>query len=165
VNAKTGVLQWKTATGVVVHASAAITNNTVYIGSWDSYLYALDAETGQEKWKFKAGEDPIIHNQQGFESSPAVADRIVYVGCRDGHLYAIDAATGRKKWDYPTNRSPAISLLRRVQRQAPRRRCEERCAGVGIPDRSVEILTPREPPRCAIAALQYAALQYNAPQS
>ena len=26
-----------------------LSNNTVYIGSWDSYLYAIDAETGQEK--------------------------------------------------------------------------------------------------------------------
>jgi eukaryotic-like serine/threonine-protein kinase len=104
VDAKTGILQWKFATGDIVHASPAVANNTVYIGSWDSYLYALDADTGQEKWRFKTGEDAFIHNQQGFQSSPAVADGMVYVGCRDGHLYAVDALTGRKKWDYPTNK-------------------------------------------------------------
>ncbi len=67
-------------------------NNVVYIGSWDSYLYAIDAESGQEKWSFKAGEDPAIHNQVGFQSSPAVVDGTVYVGCRDAHVYALDAA-------------------------------------------------------------------------
>jgi outer membrane protein assembly factor BamB len=61
----------------------------------------------------KTGEDTLIHNQQGFQSSPAFADGVVYVGCRDGHVYAIDAATGRKRWDYPTskawvNSTPAV---------------------------------------------------------
>jgi outer membrane protein assembly factor BamB len=75
------------------------------VGSWDSYLYALDAETGREKWRFKSGEDPIYHNQVGFQSSPAVSDGTVYVGCRDGHVYAIDADTGKKNWDYSTSQS------------------------------------------------------------
>jgi len=88
-----------------VHASPAVYNNTVYVGSWDSYLYAIDAETGQEKWSLKTGEDATIHNQVGFQSSPAVVDGVVYVGCRDAHVYAVDAATGRKKWDYPTSKS------------------------------------------------------------
>ena len=105
VDAKTGVLQWKFATGDVVHASPAVAGNTVYIGSWDSQLYALDAESGQQKWAFQAGKDPVYHNQVGFQSSPAVVDGTVYVGCRDAHVYAIDAATGRKKWDYPTSKS------------------------------------------------------------
>jgi outer membrane protein assembly factor BamB len=105
VDAKSGVLQWKFATGDVVHASPAVAGNTVYIGSWDSRLYAIDAETGQQKWAFQGGEDPSIHNQVGFQSSPAVADGTVYVGSRDAHVYALDAATGRKKWDYPTSKS------------------------------------------------------------
>ena len=107
-DAQTGVLQWKFATRDVVHASPAIANNTVYIGSWDSYLYAIDADTGQQKWSLKTGEDPVIHNQVGFQSSPAVVDGTVYVGCRDAHVYAVDAATGHKKWDYPTSKSWVI---------------------------------------------------------
>ena len=105
VDAETGVLDWKFPTRDVVHSSPAVDNNTVFIGGWDSYLYALDADTGQEKWSFKTGEDPVIHNQVGFQSSPAVVDGTVYVGCRDAHVYAVDAATGRKRWDYPTSKS------------------------------------------------------------
>jgi outer membrane protein assembly factor BamB len=77
----------------------------LYIGSWDGQLYAIDAETGQQKWAFKAGQDPQYHNQVGFQSSPAVVDGTVYVGCRDAHVYALDATSGRKKWDYPTSKS------------------------------------------------------------
>jgi len=107
-DAQTGVLLWKFSTGDVVHSSPAVVGNTVYVGSWDSYLYALDADTGQLKWSFKSGDDPVIHNQVGFQSSPAVVDGTVYVGCRDAHVYAIDASTGHKKWDYPTSKSWVI---------------------------------------------------------
>jgi outer membrane protein assembly factor BamB len=109
VDAKTGVLQWKFPTKDVVHASPAVVEGTVYIGSWDSYFYAIDASTGQLRWSFHSGEDPVIHNQVGFQSSPAVVDGTVYVGCRDAHVYALDAKTGRKKWDYPTSKSWVIS--------------------------------------------------------
>ena len=105
VDAKSGILQWKFATGDVVHASPAVAGSTVFVGSWDGNFYALDTETGAQKWVFEAGRDPAIHNQVGFQSSPAVVDGTVYVGCRDAHVYALDAATGRKKWDYPTSKS------------------------------------------------------------
>jgi len=108
VGATSGLLQWKFSTRDVVHASPAVAGGTVYIGSWDSVLYALDAETGQPKWSFQAGNDPVIHNQVGFQSSPAVVGGTVYVGCRDAHVYALDAATGRKRWDYPTSKSWVI---------------------------------------------------------
>ncbi len=105
VDARSGILQWKFATGDVVHASPAVAGSTVFVGSWDGALYALDAESGVQKWAFQAGLDPVAHNQVGFQSSPAVVDGTVYVGCRDAHVYALDAATGRKKWDYPTSKS------------------------------------------------------------
>jgi outer membrane protein assembly factor BamB len=105
VDAKSGLLQWKFATGDVVHASPAIANNTVYIGSWDGHFYAIDADTGLARWVFSAGQDPAMHNQVGFQSSAAVVDGVVYVGCRDAHVYALDATTGRLKWSYPTSKS------------------------------------------------------------
>lgn len=61
------------------------TLRTVYIGSFDSNLYALNAETGKELWKFKAGEDPVKHNQVGFTSSPTIVDNVL--GRRD-YVYA-----------------------------------------------------------------------------
>jgi outer membrane protein assembly factor BamB len=99
------MLNWKFKTGDVVHASPAIADGTVFIGSWDSYFYALDGASGREKWKFKTGEDPDTHNQVGIQSSAAVVDGMVYFGCRDSHLYALDEATGEKKWAFSGNGS------------------------------------------------------------
>src|SRR4030095_1060684 len=96
----TGDLHWKFKTGDVVHASPALEGGVLFFGSWDSYFYAVDAATGKEKWRFHGGEDPMIHNQVGFQSSPVVANGVVYTGCRDSNLYALDAATGKEKWRF-----------------------------------------------------------------
>ncbi|HUI81688.1 MAG TPA: PQQ-binding-like beta-propeller repeat protein [Bryobacteraceae bacterium] len=98
LDAGSGELRWKFHTGDVVHASPAYANGKVYFGSWDSFFYTVDAATGAEKWRFHGGEDPLIHNQVGFQSSPVIADGIVYTGCRDSNVYAFDAETGKEKW-------------------------------------------------------------------
>jgi outer membrane protein assembly factor BamB len=100
-----GAVRWKFKTGDVVHASPAYDAGTIYVGSWDSNLYALEAATGLEKWRFKTGEDPVLHNQVGFQSSPAVVNGVVYVGCRDAHVYAVDAGSGKEKWNFGTKGS------------------------------------------------------------
>jgi len=114
LDAASGALRWKFRTGDVVHASPAYADGVVFFGSWDSYFYAVDAASGREKWRFHGGEDPLIHNQVGFQSSPAVANGVVYTGCRDSNLYALDAVTGKEKWRYNASgswviTSPAVS--------------------------------------------------------
>lgn len=109
LDAASGALRWKYATGDVVHASPAYADGVVYVGSWDSYFYAIDAATGALKWRFHSGEDPEIHNQVGFQSSPAVVNGVVYTGCRDSNLYALDAATGKEKWRFSTELSWVIT--------------------------------------------------------
>lgn len=115
LDARTGELKWKFKTGDVVHGSPAYADGAVYVGSWDSFFYAVDANTGKEKWRFHGGEDPLIHNQVGFQSSPAVADGVVYVGCRDSNVYALDAATGKEKWRFNNEMSWVISSPAVVQ--------------------------------------------------
>ena len=109
LDATSGDLRWKFRTGDVVHASPAYADGVVFFGSWDSYFYAVDAKTGAEKWRFHGGEDPLMHNQVGFQSSPAVVNGVVYIGCRDSNLYAIDAATGSEKWRFNDSGSWVIS--------------------------------------------------------
>jgi outer membrane protein assembly factor BamB len=113
VDAATGDLHWKFKTGDVVHCSPAFADGLLFFGSWDSYFYAVDAATGKEKWRFQGGQDPLIHNQVGFQSSPAVVNGVVYVGCRDSNLYALEASTGKEKWRFNNelswvNTSPAV---------------------------------------------------------
>jgi eukaryotic-like serine/threonine-protein kinase len=93
----------------VVHASPAFADDTIFVGSWDSYFYAIDAKSGKEKWRFHGGEDALIHNQVGFQSSPAVVDGVVYTGCRDAQLYALDATSGKEKWKFDNQLSWVIT--------------------------------------------------------
>ncbi len=109
LDTSSGELRWKFPTGDVVHSSPAYADGVLYFGSWDSFFYAVEAATGKEKWRFHGGEDPLIHNQVGFQSSPAVVGGVVYTGCRDSNLYALDAATGKEKWRFNNELSWVIT--------------------------------------------------------
>jgi len=68
--------------------------STLLIGSDDQHLYAIDASSGAEKWKFMA-EDKIW-------STPVIVDETVYFGSHDRNVYALDLATGETKWQFTT---------------------------------------------------------------
>jgi len=61
------------------------------------------------KWRFKTGEDPVIHNQVGIQASAAVVDGVVYFGCRDSKFYAIDARSGQQLWAFDNKGSWVIT--------------------------------------------------------
>lgn len=109
-----GALRWKQrVSDNVLHATPALADGRLFIGGFDGRFHALDAATGRVLWQHQAGVDPLMHNQQGFQSSPVVAGGVVYTGCRDAHIYAFDAATGAVKWAFPTgtswvNSTPAV---------------------------------------------------------
>ncbi len=109
VDAATGALRWKFATGNVVHASPAVAGGLVFVGSFDTYFYALDAATGRLAWKFKTGDDVSVHLMTGIPGSAAVADGMVYFGCRDAHLYALEAASGKPLWQYSAGGSWVVA--------------------------------------------------------
>ena len=81
-------------------SSPVVAAGVVYFGSGDGNVYALDAATGELKWKFQTGD--VVH------ASPAYADGVVYVGSWDSHFYAIDAATGRQKWRFDGGTDPVM---------------------------------------------------------
>ena len=81
-------------------SSPAVAAGTVYIGSGDQHVYALDAATGTLRWSFATGD--VVH------ASPAVVDDVVYIGSWDRNLYALAAATGRELWRYTTGNDTTI---------------------------------------------------------
>lgn len=76
--------QWTHDTGKAVLSSPAVVDNTVYIGSWDNSVYALNAADGTEQWTYETGDDVF--------SSPAAIDDTVYIGNEDGTVYALTEA-------------------------------------------------------------------------
>ncbi len=73
-------------------ASPAVVGDTVFAGSADGFLYAVNRGAGTLKWKFETKGRVV--------SSPAVAGGIVYFGSYDSTFYAVDGATGALKWKF-----------------------------------------------------------------
>jgi outer membrane protein assembly factor BamB len=90
-----------------IYATPAIVDSTVFVAGYDGNLYALDLETGEQRWPAPFETDgPIVGD--------IVADGdSLYFGSADGNVYAVDAEAGRARWSYPTDdeiwSAPAIS--------------------------------------------------------
>jgi eukaryotic-like serine/threonine-protein kinase len=84
-------LRWSWQAKDAIQSSAAIAGGTVFVGTMDNNLYAVDLGTGKVRWQYST-EGPVE------ESSPCVRDGIVYVGDSSGVLHAVDAATGKARW-------------------------------------------------------------------
>jgi outer membrane protein assembly factor BamB len=87
-------IKWAHKTAGPVRSTPAVFDGTVYFGSGDSSLYAIDMRTGNEKWRFKTGG--AVH------SSPAIVGGAVYFTSRDGCLYAVGAQTGKQFLKFQT---------------------------------------------------------------
>jgi outer membrane protein assembly factor BamB len=74
---------------------------TVYFGSSDGNLYAVDALSGKVKWKFSA--EGSIH------TTPAIYNHTVYFGSWDTNMYAVDARSGKLDWKFKTGDQPGMS--------------------------------------------------------
>lgn len=94
--------RWFYNTGDVVTATPAVVDGTVYVGDWAGTFYALDQETGDERWTFETDVHETVYAGQ-IVSSAAVADadgrRLVYFG-GGKTMYALDAGTGEEVWRY-----------------------------------------------------------------
>ncbi|MBI5642407.1 MAG: PQQ-binding-like beta-propeller repeat protein [Deltaproteobacteria bacterium] len=87
-------LKWTFKTKGPVYSSPAVYNGTIFIGSHDKNLYAINAATGEALWSFPT-EGEIL-------SSPAVSDNMVFFGSKDKKVYALDAQSGKLIWKYET---------------------------------------------------------------
>ncbi|AZK45121.1 PQQ-binding-like beta-propeller repeat protein [Paenibacillus lentus] len=93
-------VKWSFEAGDKIYSTPAIgANGTLYVGSYDGKLYALNSKTGKLKWTFKTGG--------AIASSPTIgADGTVYIGSGDGKLYALDPNAAddddREKWSFAT---------------------------------------------------------------
>ncbi|MBN1232380.1 MAG: PQQ-like beta-propeller repeat protein, partial [Candidatus Coatesbacteria bacterium] len=91
-----GDLIWKYQTGDLVSSSPCVSDGVVYVGSHDTYLYAINSSDGILKWRYKTG---------GGHSSSCVSDGVVYIGSEDYYLYAINCSDGTLKWRFQTDRN------------------------------------------------------------
>ena len=80
--------------GLQAGVQPIVAGRRVYVGTMRGRLHAIDADTGDDIWTFRAG-GAILH-------TCAVADGKVFFGAADGKAYAVDATSGEHAWSFRT---------------------------------------------------------------
>ncbi len=98
--------RWSFASrGAEFSTAAAVADGTVYVGSESGLVFAIDAETGLQKWAYQTGDT--------VRSAPSVAGGVVYFGSDNGYFFAVAAVNGKLLWWYqtdgPIDSSPVIA--------------------------------------------------------
>ena len=88
-DADTGRKLWKFKTAPV-ESSPLLVKRTLYFGSWDHKIYAVNAKTGRKRWSFEA-DDQV-------NTSAAYWRGTIYIASDGGTVYALSARTGKLRW-------------------------------------------------------------------
>jgi quinohemoprotein ethanol dehydrogenase len=96
-------LAWQADLGTnrVLEATPVVVGGTLYTSGVAGRVYAFDAATGREIWRFEPEIDMQVNRWVCCDMANrgvAVAEGLVYVGALDGWLYALDARTGKVVW-------------------------------------------------------------------
>jgi len=119
LNAVTGEMEWshtRTFPADIALSEAnrrfrgvSIYGDTIYWGTSDSYLVALDAQTGEQRWEIQTAD---YRNGEGHAHPPLIANGKVFLGMSGGDfaargsLKALDAETGEILWTFYTIPGP-----------------------------------------------------------
>ena len=98
-------IAWSFKAGASVNGGIEVHGGTVFFGANDGVIYAVDAESGSERWRTHVGE-PESHSFVQF-SRPLVAHGVLYTGSAGAELLALDLATGNV-----LSRNPAADWVR-----------------------------------------------------
>lgn len=94
-------LKWKFVPGGPISGAPIVVNGTVYVGSWDGFLYSLYASNGSVIWKKNLGQVtdsgcPWI-SPRGVGASPTYSGGFLY-DAGPSTLYKLDASNGTVVW-------------------------------------------------------------------
>ena len=75
-------------------STPCIVDDLVFVGAADGFIYAVDAKSSKEIWRFRTE-----HQVNG---SPVIYKDSLYCGSVDGSLYCLEYQTGRLRWKFGT---------------------------------------------------------------
>jgi outer membrane protein assembly factor BamB len=84
--------KWRYTTGDAIVAGAVVDASTVYVGSKDGSVHAVDRSTGKMRW--------VVPTGGAVEAPGLLVNGWLIVGSRDGLLRALDAKSGREIWRF-----------------------------------------------------------------
>jgi outer membrane protein assembly factor BamB len=86
-------LKWESAPKAPALATAPVAaGGRVWVAGSDGIVRAIDAASGQERWKAYTGGD--------VKYAPSIADGRLFVGSGDGWIYCYEAASGTLLWKF-----------------------------------------------------------------
>lgn len=83
---------WSFQTEGPIRGPARIAGQSVYFGSADGFLYAVDKADGRLRWKFQTGGS--------IAGAPAIAGDTVIVAGRGDSVFALHAEDGTRRWSF-----------------------------------------------------------------
>ena len=104
-------------------ATPILIEDTLYYCSSFNRVFALDAETGAEKWRFdpEVARDFLLPNCRGVSSwrsgRSGVCEHRILVGTLDARLIALDAETGKRCADF--GEGGEVDVTQRISKHAP----------------------------------------------
>lgn len=84
-----------------ISSSPGVGDGLLVVGGLEGDVLALDAATGEMKWKAKVGTEVL--------AAPAIGQGMVLVRSIDGRVTAFDAANGERRWFW-TKETPALTV-------------------------------------------------------
>ena len=98
-----GRIKWRARAKRGISSSPVVSDDVIYFGSIDGYLYAMDALTGWGIWRFRM--------KKGTVSSPCVSEKHIYIGSADGNIYCINGRLNKEVWCYKTEHQVSSSPI------------------------------------------------------
>jgi len=81
-------------------AAPIVVDGVMFVSGWDGWVWALDARTGNEIWRYKHAVPFDVSLCCGnVNRGVAVAQGKVFLVTGNAHLLALDAQTGKRVWD------------------------------------------------------------------
>lgn len=95
-DARTGQHRWTFTSKGSIKQAAVYDRATrlIFVGSFDTHIYAINADDGSEAWRYATRE--------AIFSTPLVVDDRVYIASLDKTIYCLDSAGGTHQWEFAT---------------------------------------------------------------
>ncbi len=96
-------LVWRFKCEDEVRSSPCVANGMLFVGCYDTNLYALDTARGEFRWKYAT--------EGGISSSPSVWNELVVIGSEDGVIYGLEMRRGKPRWSFRTGKAVRSSPM------------------------------------------------------